>query len=78
VFYELLLLFALANKCGISKIVAECKKMNRSVPQFSTDFGGLMVTFNAIEFKSTEIIFDVIKDNSNVTIQELADMLRAC
>ena len=58
---------------GISKIVAECKKMNRSVPQFSTDFGGLMVTFNAIEFKSTEIIFDVIKDNSNVTIQELAD-----
>jgi len=47
--------------------------MNRSVPQFSTDFGGLMVTFNAIEFKSTEIIFDVIKDNSNVTIQELAD-----
>ena len=77
-FYKLLLLFALANKCGISKIVAECKKKNRSVPQFSTDFGGLMVTFNAIEFKSTEIIFDVIKDNSNVTIQELADMLRAC
>ena len=72
-FYKLLLLFALANKCCISNIVAECKKKNRSVPQFSTDFGGLMVTFNAIEFKSTEIIFDVIKDNSNVTIQELAD-----
>ena len=72
---------------GISKMVAECKKSNLSVPQFSTDFGGLMVTFNAINQKSNQKssqksnqksnqkILDVIKENSNVTIQELADIL---
>ena len=73
---------------GISKMVAECKKSNLSVPQFSTDFGGLMVTFNAIEFKSTEKgteksteksaekILRIIKETPSITILELSQKLQ--
>ncbi|POY36783.1 transcriptional regulator [Solitalea longa] len=41
---------------GISKIISECQKVNLPIPQYATDFGGLMITFSASESseKSTE------------------------
>ncbi len=73
---------------GIEKINTECILAKVPSPEFSYEFGGMMITFkagnhahligeqnkalNKIQKKTSERILDLIESNSDVTIPELA------
>jgi predicted HTH transcriptional regulator len=51
---------------------------NKPTPQYTTAFGGLMITFASAEKsteKSAEKIFKLIQDNATITTQELAQTI---
>ena len=75
---------------GISKIISECANANIPTPHYSTDFGGLMITFftlnnSSIESveksmeksmeKSVDQIIRLILENEFITITEMSQKI---
>lgn len=64
---------------GIAKMIDACKEMGLPNPDFSYEFGGLMVSFaqnsQKTSEKTSEKILDLLRRDSKTTIQQLAKNL---